>query len=59
MSERMIRNQRLAAPALGNIYRWDAASLIGCLFILEEAVRPESAKDALRYPLSAAFTRAL
>jgi hypothetical protein len=26
------------------------SSLIGCSFILEEAVKPESAKDSLRYP---------
>jgi hypothetical protein len=27
------------------------SSLIGCSFILEEAVNPESAKDSVRYPV--------
>jgi hypothetical protein len=32
------------------------SSLIGCSFILEEAVKPESAKDSLRYPASCSFS---
>src|SRR5262249_6108627 len=31
------------------------SSLIGCSFILEEAVKPESAKDSLRYPIPQAY----
>jgi hypothetical protein len=27
------------------------SSLIGCSFILEEAINPESAKDSVRYPI--------